>query len=271
MSRKADVNVFALFAIDQFHKSQNAPVPYPTVHHSEQKCAHFCSVWSIVGYGKGAFWDLWIRSITVLHAQLWWSFLCQVNSLWPSDIIWYHGTWSALLQIMTNLWSLVAALVVIMTTYSAISDGKVIKLMIFCSGWPYWLSDTAMAYLFHCWPLHSVGTYARFEDNFSTGPHYGPQAIVYWYFFENAWFSFFIRYNLLSMKIFTGHRASKIFWKYHNFASFFMKIENMFNFKHWITHTQKKNVRICWKIWVNSFLFSNFWNINSLLLEDMVI
>ena len=115
MSWKADVHVFALFAIDQFHKSQNAPVPYPTVHHSEQKCAHFCSVWSIMGYGKGAFWDLWIRSITVLHAQLWWSFLCQV-----SDIIWYHGTWSALLQIMTNLWSLVAALVVIMTTYSAI-------------------------------------------------------------------------------------------------------------------------------------------------------
>ena len=53
----------AVYSIDQFHKSQNAPVPYPTMPHSEQKCAHFCSEWCIVGYGTGAFWDLWIRSI----------------------------------------------------------------------------------------------------------------------------------------------------------------------------------------------------------------
>ena len=33
------------------------------MHHSEQKCAHFCSEWCIVGYGTGASWDLWIRSI----------------------------------------------------------------------------------------------------------------------------------------------------------------------------------------------------------------
>ena len=44
-------------------QSQNAPVPYPTMLHSEQKCAHFCSEWSTVGYGRGAFWDSWIRSI----------------------------------------------------------------------------------------------------------------------------------------------------------------------------------------------------------------
>ena len=48
----------ALPSIDLIHKSQNAPVPYPTMLHSEQKCAHFCSEWSIVGYGTGAFWDL---------------------------------------------------------------------------------------------------------------------------------------------------------------------------------------------------------------------
>ena len=59
----------------QFRKSQNAPVPYPTMLYSEQKCAHFCSEWSIVGYAHfcsewinvgyetGAFWDWWIRSI----------------------------------------------------------------------------------------------------------------------------------------------------------------------------------------------------------------
>ena len=37
-------------SIDQFHKSQNAPDPYPTMLHSEQKCAHFCSECSIVVY-----------------------------------------------------------------------------------------------------------------------------------------------------------------------------------------------------------------------------
>ena len=52
---------------DQFHKSQNATVPYPTTLHSEQKCAHFCSEWSIVGVGTGTFWDLLIRSI----ARMW--------------------------------------------------------------------------------------------------------------------------------------------------------------------------------------------------------
>ena len=44
--------------------------------HSEQKCTHFCSEWSIVGYGThfcsewrivrygtSAFWDLWMRSL----------------------------------------------------------------------------------------------------------------------------------------------------------------------------------------------------------------
>ena len=35
-----------------------SPAPYPTIHHSEQKCAHFCSEWCIVGYGTGALWAL---------------------------------------------------------------------------------------------------------------------------------------------------------------------------------------------------------------------
>ena len=51
--------VFAGIAIGLIHKSQNAPVPYPTMLHSEQKCTDFCFEWSIVGYGTGAFWDLW--------------------------------------------------------------------------------------------------------------------------------------------------------------------------------------------------------------------
>ena len=62
--------------IDLINKSQNAPVPYPTMLHSEQRCAHFCSEWSIVGYGTGAFWDLWnwfiqlaqtVHSVTLTH------------------------------------------------------------------------------------------------------------------------------------------------------------------------------------------------------------
>ena len=54
---------------DQFHKSQNAPVPYPTMVHSEQKCAHFCSEWSIVGHGQvhSGIYELGQLS------QCWWS------------------------------------------------------------------------------------------------------------------------------------------------------------------------------------------------------
>ena len=38
--------------IGLIHKSYNAHVPYPRMHHSEQKCAHFCSEWCILGYMK---------------------------------------------------------------------------------------------------------------------------------------------------------------------------------------------------------------------------
>ena len=39
--------------IYQSCKFHSAPVPYVTMHHLEQKCAHFHSEWCIVGYGKG--------------------------------------------------------------------------------------------------------------------------------------------------------------------------------------------------------------------------
>ena len=54
--------------IDRYHKSPNTPVPCPTIYHSGQKCAHFCSKWCIVGYRTGAVWDLRIWSVT--HNQL---------------------------------------------------------------------------------------------------------------------------------------------------------------------------------------------------------
>ena len=56
--------------IEQFHKFKNATVPYLRMLHSEQKCAHFCSEWSLLGYGTSAFWDLWIRSIVCYHSIL---------------------------------------------------------------------------------------------------------------------------------------------------------------------------------------------------------
>ena len=33
--------------IEEFHKSQNAPVPYPAAFHSEQKCIHFGALWDL--------------------------------------------------------------------------------------------------------------------------------------------------------------------------------------------------------------------------------
>ena len=58
-------------------KSRNVPVQYPTIHHSEQKCAHFCSELGIVGYETGALWDLWIWSIVHMVRAL----LCFVAFL----------------------------------------------------------------------------------------------------------------------------------------------------------------------------------------------
>ena len=60
--------------MDDFRKSHSALVPYPTMHHSEQKCVHFCSEWCSVGYGTGALWNLWewsifIWNITMAHIQ----------------------------------------------------------------------------------------------------------------------------------------------------------------------------------------------------------
>ena len=58
--------------IEQFRNSRHdIPVSYPTMHHWEQRCAHFCSQWCIVGYGTGALWDLQISCLS--------SALCKVT------------------------------------------------------------------------------------------------------------------------------------------------------------------------------------------------
>ena len=83
--------------IDRFHKSQNVPVPYPAMLHSEQKCAHFCSEWSIVGYGTGAFWDLWIRLIGSSQVQV--MDCCLRESIHHLDQCWFNGVPWQLLRI----------------------------------------------------------------------------------------------------------------------------------------------------------------------------
>ena len=52
--------------VEESPNSHNAPVSYPTIHHSEQKCAHFCSEWCIVGYGTGALWELGDWSVALV-------------------------------------------------------------------------------------------------------------------------------------------------------------------------------------------------------------
>ena len=84
--------------MDQFHKSQNAPVPYPKMLHSEQKCAHFCSEWSILGYGTGAFWDIWIRAIWVWCGDVSFEYARIIFSHW----IWYFTIFSFVSWLLFN-------------------------------------------------------------------------------------------------------------------------------------------------------------------------
>ena len=67
------------WTIDIIHKCYNAPDSHPSILHSEQKCVHFCSEWSIVGYRTGAFWDLWNWSIVLITIIS--SIIQQVKSL----------------------------------------------------------------------------------------------------------------------------------------------------------------------------------------------
>ena len=56
--------------IDLSHKSQNAPVPYPTMHHSVTKmytCVHISvTKWCIVGYLFDALWEMGLYSLSLV-------------------------------------------------------------------------------------------------------------------------------------------------------------------------------------------------------------
>ena len=69
---------YLAYTIDLIQKSHNAPVPYPTMQHSEQKCAHFCSECCIVGYETGALWDFWNWSIDWLR----YNWYCCIFDTW---------------------------------------------------------------------------------------------------------------------------------------------------------------------------------------------
>ena len=65
-------------------------------------CTHFCSQWSILGYGTGAFWDVRIKSFAKLEtpiSHLWefsLSFVLHLSyqirsaSLYPLFVVWGH-------------------------------------------------------------------------------------------------------------------------------------------------------------------------------------
>ena len=81
-------------SINQFHKFHNAPVPYPTMLHSEQQCAHFCSEWSIVGYGTDPFLELWIRSTDNKYTMVY----TQTNAITctkPFIHTWFIQAWKS--------------------------------------------------------------------------------------------------------------------------------------------------------------------------------
>ena len=65
--------------INLIHKYHNAPVPYPAMPQSEQKCAHFCFEWCIMGCGTGV---LGIFEIGLFQGQC----LARFSSI-PQDVV----------------------------------------------------------------------------------------------------------------------------------------------------------------------------------------
>ena len=82
----------SLWPCHAIYKSHKAPLLYPIIHHSEQKYAHFCSEWYIVGYGTSALWDLWDWSIissfahvmaeNIIMIKMLYKHMCHLVQLW---------------------------------------------------------------------------------------------------------------------------------------------------------------------------------------------
>ena len=83
-----ELGIYVSLNRPQIHKSHNASLSYPTMHHSEQKCTHFCYDWCIVVYGTGAtflFWmvhcGIWDRCIVVFVRLVYWVVIDNYESL----------------------------------------------------------------------------------------------------------------------------------------------------------------------------------------------
>ena len=112
--------------IDLIRISQNAPLPYPIMLHSEQKCSHFCSEWSIVGYGTGVLWDLWNWSI---------DYKTTLNRFFQFKLLIYFNV-----QLATNgseLLSVPSMLLMFKTKNTSVNHDDVIKWTIFPRYWPF--------------------------------------------------------------------------------------------------------------------------------------
>ena len=72
-------------------------VSYPTMHHSEQKCSHFCSEWCIVGYGTDALWDLSDWDVEI-HSRG----HAQNHQTYHGQMIWKNFSWTLQIKIYTK-------------------------------------------------------------------------------------------------------------------------------------------------------------------------
>ena len=63
------------YSYNQLHKSHNAAVPYPTIHHIVTEmctCVHiYVTKWCIVGYLSDALWYLWLVSSQNIFLPAW--------------------------------------------------------------------------------------------------------------------------------------------------------------------------------------------------------
>ena len=74
-------------SIDQFHKSHDAPVPYSTMLHSEQKCTNFTNLKMHLFDIPQCSIENWNVHISVLNGALWdigqvHSGICELGRLW---------------------------------------------------------------------------------------------------------------------------------------------------------------------------------------------
>ena len=81
---------------DQINKSQNAPVPYPRIPHSEHKCAHSCSVSEHISVLNGVLW-----CIGQVHDGI-----CEIGLLWWFVLLpfWWKLTVGNRVKSMLGIW-----------------------------------------------------------------------------------------------------------------------------------------------------------------------